>query len=143
MPRKPSSGSVLLCVLGLALAGYGVAATVGAGTMRAAGVRRTPVVVAVQRAAPAVVNITTNLSSSSGSVQARGSGSGVIVHPGGYVVTNSHVVRDATRIVCETAKAAGGGRKSYEARLLEDDPGHDLALLRIGSPTPFAYVPLC
>ena len=144
MARHPSPASVAVGLLGAALAAYGVAATVGAGTARASGTRYTPVVAAVRRAAPAVVNITTDLPTiGRGYAQTRASGSGVIVHPGGYVVTNSHVVRDASRIVCETSKASGGGKKAYEARLLEDDPSHDLALLRIGSQSPFPYVPLC
>jgi S1-C subfamily serine protease len=64
-----------------------------------------------------------------------------MVHPDGYVVTNSHVVRGGTRIFVSLAKSMGG--RAYEARLLEDDPAHDLALLRIAGHAPFPYVALC
>ena len=39
----------------------------------------------------------------------RGSGSGVIVSPDGYVVTNAHVIENATRIEVELPFAASGG----------------------------------
>src|SRR5262245_6483262 len=105
MIRRPSTGSLLFGLLGLAV---GAAASVGAGTMRSAGTRRTPVVEAVLRASPAVVTISTDVASGYGHGASRGSGSGVLVHPGGYLVTNSHVVRDASRIVAETSKSSVG-----------------------------------
>jgi serine protease Do len=104
-----------------------------------ASVRRTPVVEAVERAAPAVVNITTDALTRQG--MGRGTGSGVIVHPQGYVVTNSHVVRGAQRIFVSLCKKAG--QRPFSAELLKDDPSHDLALLRIRRPNGFPYVRLC
>lgn len=132
----PSPASVFCFALGLGLAGLGVARHVGAASA-VGDARVTPVVLAVQRAAPAVVNVTTD---SGGRGGGRGSGAGVIVHPDGYVVTNSHVVRGAARVYCSLARAVGG--QAYEARVLENDPSHDLALLRIAG-GPFPYVSIC
>lgn len=54
------------------------------------------------------------------------SGSGVIVSPDGYIVTNNHVVEKSVRIeVILTNKQA------YEAKLIGTDPSTDLALLKI------------
>jgi S1-C subfamily serine protease len=104
-----------------------------ASTVRASGegVRRTAVVDAVRRAGPAVVVVQTEGPGRSANSVIRGSGSGVIVHPDGLVITNSHVIRGAQRIVIETPKASGVASRRLEATLVEDDPSHDLALLRV------------
>lgn len=136
MNRTPSAGSVFLALFGLTTTAIGLAASVTAASNLSAQ-RVTPVVRAVERTAPAVASVTTVLNGG----RARGSGAGVIVHPDGYVVTNSHVVRGASRVFVSLAKTAGG--RAYEARILEDDPAHDLALLRIANKTPFTYVGLC
>lgn len=129
------AGGLALAILGLGGLGA-LGRPVGAQAV-VSDARITPVVLAVQRAAPAVVNVTT---ASGGRGGSRGSGAGVIVHPDGYVVTNSHVVRGASRVFCSLARAVGG--QAYEARVLEDDPSHDLALLRIAG-GPFPYVSIC
>jgi S1-C subfamily serine protease len=136
---RPSIASLVLAGVGLAALGLGVSARVSASSGRASS-RVTPVVLAVARAAPAVVNVTTDLGRTGPNTRERGSGAGVIVHPDGYVVTNSHVVRGAQRVYASLSRSTGG--QAYEARVLEDDPSHDLALLRIGG-GPFSYVGLC
>jgi serine protease Do len=53
-------------------------------------------------------------------------GSGVVVDPGGVVVTNHHVVADADAIAVVLSDA-----RAVEARLVHVDPATDLALLRL------------
>lgn len=81
------------------------------------------VIAVVESAAPAVVSIT-------GLRQGRpaGSGSGFVITPDGYVVTNSHVVEGHESFVAETVDGDRVG-----AELIGDDPATDLALLRLAT----------
>lgn len=97
--------------------------------------RRTPVVDAVRHAAPAVVSIHAERRRSR-NVLIRSAGSGVIVHPAGYVITNSHVIRGGSGVVVELW--GDGGR--YRAQVVANLPHNDLALLRIQRAKPFPYV---
>jgi serine protease Do len=64
-------------------------------------------------------------------------GSGFIVHPSGYVVTNNHVIERARKITVEL----NDGRK-LPAELISSDAGADLAILKISDPKGFPTVPL-
>lgn len=57
----------------------------------------------------------------------RGTGSGFIWDDAGHVVTNYHVIEDASEA---TVKLADG--RSYRAALVGASPAHDIAVLRIG-----------
>lgn len=57
----------------------------------------------------------------------RGSGSGFIWDEAGHVVTNFHVIRDASQA---TVKLADG--RTYQAELVGVSPAHDIAVLRVG-----------
>ncbi len=56
----------------------------------------------------------------------RASGSGVIVSDDGYIITNNHVIDEASEI-----KVTLSNKKSYTAKLVGADPSSDLALLKV------------
>ncbi len=67
----------------------------------------------------------------------QGAGSGFIIEPSGIVVTNGHVVGNATRVTVTTQDGT-----DYVARVIGADELTDLALLRITPRTPLAAVSL-
>lgn len=67
------------------------------------------------------------LSGTGSSQQMRiGMGSGVIVSPDGYIVTNNHVIEDSRELEVKT-----NDNKVYEAELVGADPSTDIAVLKI------------
>ncbi len=68
-----------------------------------------------------------------------GLGSGVFIHPSGYLLSNEHVIRNAAEIRVLTSDG-----KDHVARIVATDPVYDLALLKIESSnkTPFFYLPM-
>jgi len=122
--------------------------------------RRTPVVIAVEKVSPAVVNISTEKiivrrhpffderspffdpffeeffrGFGQYQVPAQSLGSGVIIHPSGYIITNDHVVRKASKIHITLAD-----KSEFEASLISSDPGNDIAILKIDSPKPLSFL---
>jgi S1-C subfamily serine protease len=75
-----------------------------------------------------VVSVTTNVSTDLEGGIGRGTGTGFVVRPDGFVVTNFHVVEGALNIRVVTAE----GRR-FEARVVGGDPEADLAVLQVGA----------
>ncbi|HUU22818.1 MAG TPA: trypsin-like peptidase domain-containing protein [Phycisphaerae bacterium] len=110
--------------------------------------RVTPVVLAYRKARPAVVNISSEKIVSRGlglfggdpfdeifpspfrrRVPVQSLGSGVVIHPDGYLVTNAHVVRQAQKITVTTSD-----NKKYEAKVISADQSLDLAVVKVDLP---------
>jgi Do/DeqQ family serine protease len=62
---------------------------------------------------------------------ARASGSGVIVDPKGYILTNNHVIENARDITVRLSDA-----RKLSAKLVGRDPKTDLAVLKVEAPGP-------
>ena len=95
-----------------------------------------PVVMAVRKVEPAVVNVTTNVVEQSqfgGSQVGKGVGTGFVVRSDGIVLTNYHVVEGGVRIQVRfnsTAPADLRG-KVFAARVIGGDNNRDLAVLQL------------
>ncbi len=64
--------------------------------------------------------------------EAQSLGSGFIISPDGYVVTNNHVIAAGAKgATVESIKVTLTDRKEYTAKLIGRDPASDLALLKI------------
>jgi len=61
-----------------------------------------------------------------GSPDRRGAGSGFIIEPDGYIITNHHVIDGADQIIVRMAD-----RREFEAELIGSDPLSDVALLKV------------
>lgn len=82
-----------------------------------------------RQAAPAVANIITQAVEYDffeDAVPVEGAGSGFVIDPRGYVLTNNHVVEGA-----ENIQVTLGDRSHYVARLIGTDPRNDIALLKV------------
>lgn len=98
--------------------------------------RETAVARVVRAVKPAVVYVETEMVQSVRTIFGTqrqivgGAGSGVVIHPSGYIVTNFHVVEGARQI----RVSFEGEPQSYPARLMSSVREEDLALLKIEKP---------
>ncbi|MEN0112002.1 MAG: trypsin-like peptidase domain-containing protein, partial [Planctomycetota bacterium] len=133
--RRPAQRALLAMAALFAVAPAGVARA------EIAEVRRTPIVRAVQSARPAVVNIQGQKSvddAAAGSKrQVNGMGTGVVIDPRGYVLTNHHVV-DGVRQIRVTLD--GGAR--HLARIVAHDRRTDLAVIKIDAGRRLPTIPV-
>jgi len=112
--------------------------------------RETPIVKAIRRVKPAVVNISTKykiyqkvnpfrdpffdifgdfFSTPYYTVRETTSlGSGVIISKEGYILTNAHVVMDASKIMVTL-----GDKREFEGKIEGGDPDFDIAIVKISS----------
>jgi len=67
--------------------------------------------------------------------QIVGAGSGFIIDPAGYVVTNHHVIADADKILVKLSNGT-----ELEAKLVGSDSRTDLALLKVTAKDPLPFV---
>jgi serine protease Do len=112
-----------------------------------ANARRTPLVELVERVRAAVVNIHSErtvqgpasddmFSMTASQHRVNGMGTGIVIDPRGYIITNQHVVEDVNVI---RVRLADGG--NFNARVLARDGESDLALLKIETSKPLSVIP--
>ncbi|MCO6490343.1 MAG: Do family serine endopeptidase [Phaeodactylibacter sp.] len=91
----------------------------------------TDFIAAAESVTPAVVNIKTVQGGGGfdfwgGNSLGAASGSGVIISPDGFIVTNNHVIEDSDDI-----EVTLNDKREFSAELIGTDPSTDLALIRI------------
>ena len=110
--------------------------------------RVTPIVQVARDASPAVAYIQTGGEKAVGmniwgrivTQQFTGSGSGVVIHKEGFLITNFHVVKDADEILVRFDR--DHDPETYRAQLVSFVEGEDLALLKIEGEKDFPVIPL-
>ena len=114
-------------------------------TLTRTGARRTNVVAAVDRVKGAVVNIHSERNAPSTDIYAapsaqnrvNGMGTGIIIDPRGYIVTNQHVIDDVSSLRVRLADGT-----TQNAVVVARHPETDLALLKIDVAAPLPIMPL-
>jgi Do/DeqQ family serine protease len=64
-----------------------------------------------------------------------GTGSGVIISPDGYIITNNHVVANATEILITL-----NNKREYQATMIGSDEALDIALVKIDTDEELPYI---
>lgn len=110
--------------------------------------RFTPAVEVARKANGAVVNIHSERTVTSTVLdpfnnaspmqnRVNGMGTGIVLDPRGYIITNNHVIEDVQVIRIKLSDGT-----SYNGRVLARDPQHDLALLKIDGVNSLPTIPL-
>ncbi len=118
----------------LALATSPVVAQSSRYSNESARTRETPTVLAIRRVSPSVVNIhgQKTVRSATGTTgpdafkQVNGMGTGVVIDPRGYVITNFHVVEDVEEILVTLSDG-----ETTTAQLIASRIRNDLALIKV------------
>lgn len=76
-----------------------------------------------------------NSNTNTGKERLAGSGSGVIISPDGYIVTNNHVIQGASSI-----QVTLNDNKTFKAEVVGTDSSTDIALLKIKSEEKLPYL---
>jgi serine protease Do len=134
-PRlAPHNCSAIVALLALVAAASASPAAVNSN-------RYTAIVKAVEEAKAAVVNIhgrkTVRSEAVSDAKQVNGMGTGIVLDPRGYIITNFHVIDGVSNI-----QVTLSDEKSYSARLIAHDPKTDLAVIKIESREPLPVIRL-
>jgi len=92
---------------------------------------KTEMAAAVQAVRPALIliHVVSAEYSQGREVKMESSGSGIIISPEGYAVTNHHVAGNAERLMCTLAD-----KREVEAKLIGTDPLADIAVIKLISP---------
>ena len=64
-----------------------------------------------------------------------GTGSGVIISPDGYIITNYHVIENSTEVIVTT-----NDNREYEAEIIGFDEVNDIAVLKIDTDSNLDYI---
>ncbi|HLK98860.1 MAG TPA: serine protease, partial [Hymenobacter sp.] len=91
---------------------------------------------AVKSSQKRLINDITGRSQAMSANPAQVSGSGFLLTPDGYFVTNNHIVRDADSVYVQSAKG-----EVYKARIVYADLAHDLAVLQLCDDNAFRPMP--
>ncbi|PWL38612.1 serine protease [Flagellimonas aquimarina] len=115
---------------------------------RGAGINEVDFTIAAEKTVNAVVhvkNLTINKGSNSLSdffygferkqTPQIGTGSGVIISPDGFIVTNNHVIAQASQL-----EITLNNKRTYEAEVIGADADSDIALLKINVDRPLPYL---
>ncbi len=148
---RTASCVVASCVLGLSVlstSSLAEAPNQQSNRQSVSNARETPTVTAIRRASPAVVNIhgqKTVRSTAAGMAgaegpesfkQVNGMGTGVIIDPRGYVITNYHVVEDV-----EDIRVTLHNGETASAELVTSRIRNDLALIKVNTDHSLPTIP--
>ncbi len=133
-PARYQHKRLCLLLVGLTALAYCWGASVTTARVSASSLRRSAIVRAVEQARPSVVSINGQKTIRSNEPEdaedatrrVNGMGTGVIIDPRGYVITNYHVVEGVRQINVTLSDG-----RTYVAKLVAHDPDTDLAIVRI------------